>query len=117
MRCGCSTEAGLSCFVANSFSKNMSLYGERGGALSVVCPDADQAERVLGQLKATIRAQLLEPAAARRPAGRARARATPTCARCGKARCAEMRERIVAMRRSLHAVLSQRLPSAISTTS
>src|SRR5262249_49368041 len=29
--------AGLSCLVATSFSKNFSLYGERVGALSVVC--------------------------------------------------------------------------------
>jgi aromatic-amino-acid transaminase len=30
-------DAGLSFFVANSFSKSMSVYGERAGALSVVC--------------------------------------------------------------------------------
>ena len=44
-------DAGVSFFVANSFSKSMSLYGERCGALSVVCRDADEADRVLGQLK------------------------------------------------------------------
>ncbi|MEX3998774.1 aromatic amino acid transaminase [Paraburkholderia sp. EG285A] len=42
-------------FVANSFSKNFSLYGERCGALSVVCADEDQAQRVTGQLASTVR--------------------------------------------------------------
>jgi len=43
------------CIVANSFSKNFSLYGERVGGLSVVCRDEDEAERVLGQLKRAVR--------------------------------------------------------------
>lgn len=46
---------GLSFLVSNSFSKNLSLYGERVGGLSVVCPTADEAKRVQGQLKATVR--------------------------------------------------------------
>jgi aromatic-amino-acid transaminase len=54
--------AGLSFFVANSFSKSMSVYGERAGALSVVCADAGQAERVLGQMKATVRRNYSSPA-------------------------------------------------------
>jgi aromatic-amino-acid transaminase len=54
-------EAGLSFLVVNSFSKNMGLYGERVGALSVVCPDAAQAEVVLGQFKATVRRQYSSP--------------------------------------------------------
>lgn len=48
-------DAGLCPLVTNSFSKNFSLYGERCGGLSVVCPTADEADRVLGQLKAGIR--------------------------------------------------------------
>lgn len=48
-------DAGLCPLVTNSFSKNFSLYGERCGGLSVVCPTANEAERVLGQLKAGIR--------------------------------------------------------------
>jgi aromatic-amino-acid transaminase len=44
-----------SCLVANSFSKNFSLYGERCGGLSVACRDVDEAERVLGQLKLAVR--------------------------------------------------------------
>ncbi|WP_262299074.1 amino acid aminotransferase [Microvirga sesbaniae] len=50
-----------SCLVANSFSKNFSLYGERCGGLSVVCRDAGEAERVLGQLKLAVRRSYSSP--------------------------------------------------------
>ncbi|WP_134496105.1 aromatic amino acid transaminase [Microvirga pakistanensis] len=50
-----------SCLVANSFSKNFSLYGERCGGLSAVCRDADEAERVLGQLKLAVRRSYSSP--------------------------------------------------------
>jgi aromatic-amino-acid transaminase len=49
------------CLVANSFSKNFSLYGERCGGLSVVCRDGDEAERVLGQLKLAVRRSYSSP--------------------------------------------------------
>lgn len=48
-------EAGLSFLVANSFSKNLSVYGERCGGLSVVCGSAGEADLVLGQMKAIVR--------------------------------------------------------------
>lgn len=48
--------------VANSYSKNFSLYGERVGGLSVVCKTAEEAECVLGQLKATVRRNYSTPA-------------------------------------------------------
>ncbi len=38
-----------------SFAKNMSLYGERVGAVQVTCTDADEAKRVLSQLKVLVR--------------------------------------------------------------
>lgn len=47
--------AGLNFIVSNSYSKIFSLYGERVGGLSIVCDDANAAQNVLGQLKATIR--------------------------------------------------------------
>ncbi|WP_414472043.1 aromatic amino acid transaminase [Microvirga sp. M2] len=53
--------ARASCLVANSFSKNFSLYGERCGGLSIVCRDADEAERVLGQLKLAVRRSYSSP--------------------------------------------------------
>jgi aromatic-amino-acid transaminase len=53
--------AGLDLFVATSFSKSFSLYGERVGALSVVCASADEAARVLSQLKIAIRTNYSNP--------------------------------------------------------
>jgi aromatic-amino-acid transaminase len=53
--------AGLDFFVATSFSKSFSLYGERVGALSVVCRSKDEAERVLSQLKRVIRTNYSNP--------------------------------------------------------
>ncbi len=48
-------------FVATSFSKSFSLYGERVGALSVVCSDPDEVKRVLSQLKIVIRTNYSNP--------------------------------------------------------
>jgi len=48
-------QAGMNFIVSNSFSKIFSLYGERVGGLSFVCDDQETAQRVLGQLKATVR--------------------------------------------------------------
>ncbi len=95
--------------VANSFSKSMSVYGERCGALSVVCPTPQEAERVLGQLKLTVRRIYSSPAIhaagiVARVLGDARLRPM------WEAEVAQMRERIQAMRRSLHEVLTARVP-------
>lgn len=53
--------AGLEFFVSTSFSKSFSLYGERVGALSVVCSSKDEAARVLSQLKIAIRTNYSNP--------------------------------------------------------
>jgi aromatic-amino-acid transaminase len=53
--------AGLLFFVATSFSKSFSLYGERVGALSVVCESKEEAARVLSQLKIVIRTNYSNP--------------------------------------------------------
>ncbi|MFV0600292.1 MAG: amino acid aminotransferase [Brachymonas sp.] len=53
--------AGLNFFVSSSFSKSFSLYGERVGALSVVCSSKEEATRVLSQLKITIRTNYSNP--------------------------------------------------------
>ncbi len=101
--------AGLTFFIANSFSKSMSVYGERAGALSVVCADRVEAELVLGQLKATVRRNYSSPAI--HAAGIVSRVLTDAALRpLWQADVTAMRERIQAMRRSLHAVLSARLP-------
>jgi aromatic-amino-acid transaminase len=100
---------GLSFFVANSFSKSMSLYGERAGALSVVCADADEADLVLGQLRATVRRNYSSPAI--HVAGVvSRVLSDPSLRASWEADVNAMRQRILAMRQSLFDVISARLP-------
>jgi aromatic-amino-acid transaminase len=101
--------SGLSFFIANSFSKSMSLYGERAGALSVVCPDEAEAQLVLGQLKATVRRNYSSPPI---HAGLvvAKVLSEPQLRASWEADVAAMRERILAMRKSLHGVLTKKLP-------
>ena len=101
--------AGIRFFIANSFSKSMSVYGERAGALSVVCADAAEAGRVLGQLKATVRRNYSSPAI--HAAGIiSRVLGDPALRSAWELDVASMRERILSMRRSLHGVLSAKLP-------
>jgi aromatic-amino-acid transaminase len=93
-------EAGLTFFVSTSFSKSFSLYGERVGALSVLCENKDEAARVLSQLKIMIRTNYSNPpihggavvaAVLNDPARRA----------VWEGELAEMRVRIKAMRQKL----------------
>lgn len=48
-------------FVSSSFSKSFSLYGERVGALTVLCASKEEADRVLSQVKRTIRTNYSNP--------------------------------------------------------
>lgn len=52
---------GMEIMVAQSYSKNLGLYGERVGALNVVVSDAETAKRVLSQLKRIARAMYSNP--------------------------------------------------------
>jgi aromatic-amino-acid transaminase len=53
--------SGMDFLVSTSFSKSFSLYGERVGALSVLCRSKEEAERVLSQLKIVIRTNYSNP--------------------------------------------------------
>ncbi len=99
----------LAFFVANSFSKSMSLYGERCGALSVVCADAGEATNVLGQLKFTVRRNYSSPPI---HGGQivAAVLSEPDLRRTWEGELAAMRERIKAMRQVLHGVLAAKVP-------
>jgi aromatic-amino-acid transaminase len=87
-------------FVSTSFSKSFSLYGERVGALSVACGSADEAQRVLSQLKIVIRTNYSNP-----PTFGAHVVATvlttPALRAMWEEELAGMRERIRAMRQAL----------------
>ncbi|KAL8149230.1 hypothetical protein AgCh_006295 [Apium graveolens] len=52
---------GGECLAAQSYAKNMGLYGERVGALSIVCKTADAASKVESQLKLVIRPMYSSP--------------------------------------------------------
>ncbi len=92
--------AGLSFFVSTSFSKSFSLYGERVGALSVLCQSKDEADKVLSQLKLVIRTNYSNPAT---HGGSVVAMVlnTPALRAQWEAELGEMRIRIKAMRHKL----------------
>jgi aromatic-amino-acid transaminase len=101
--------AGIPVFVSNSFSKSFSLYGERVGSLSVVASSADEASRVLSQLKRTVRTNYSNPPThggqiVATVLGSAELRAT------WEKELGQMRERIRQMRRHLVEKLRARKP-------
>jgi aromatic-amino-acid transaminase len=102
-------DAGIPFWVANSFSKSMSLYGERAGALSVVCADEDQAQRVLGQMKATVRRIYSSPPLhAAQIVSKVLTQADLRAS--WEQAVAAMRVRIQAMRQQLHAEVLRQAP-------
>ncbi|UHL63718.1 aspartate/tyrosine/aromatic aminotransferase [Paralcaligenes sp. KSB-10] len=102
-------DAGLSFLVANSFSKNFSFYAERCGGLSVVCASRDEAERVLGQLKAIVRRIYSNP-----PMHGGQVTSTvlndPELYGLWEREVAEMRARIAFVRQQAHEQLKVKLP-------
>ncbi len=48
-------------YVASSFSKNFGLYNERTGALTILCPDKDQAAVAMSHVKTVIRTNYSNP--------------------------------------------------------
>ena len=94
------TERCPAVFVSSSFSKSLSLYGERVGALSVVTQDADEAARTLSQLKRVIRTNYSNPPT---HGGQAVAMVltTPDLRALWERELGGMRERIKTMRRQL----------------
>jgi aromatic-amino-acid transaminase len=92
--------SGMSFLVSSSFSKSFSLYGERVGALSIVTQSADEASRVLSQVKRTIRTNYSNPPT-HGGAVVAMVLSTPALRATWEAELAEMRDRIKAMRKGL----------------
>ena len=54
-------ESGQNVFISSSFSKSMSLYGERVGALTLIANSRDESARVLSQVKRVIRTNYSNP--------------------------------------------------------
>jgi len=101
---------GCPLFVSNSFSKSFSLYGERVGALSIVASSAEEASRLMSQLKRVIRTNYSNPPM---HGGQvvATALATPELRQLWEQELAGMRVRIKAMRQALVDKLKAKAPS------
>jgi aromatic-amino-acid transaminase len=93
-------DAGLSFLVSTSFSKSFSLYGERVGALSVLCESKDEAAKVLSQLKIAIRTNYSNPPI-HGGSVVATVLGTPELRAQWEQELAEMRDRIKIMRQTL----------------
>jgi aromatic-amino-acid transaminase len=98
---------GVDFLVSTSFSKSFSLYGERVGALSVVCASTEEATRVLSRLKVLIRGNYSNPPT-HGAAVVARVLTTPALRKMWQEELGGMRVRIRQMRQ----LLVQRLASA-----
>jgi len=98
-------------FLSSSFSKSFSLYGERVGAVSVVTGSAEEALRVLSQLKRIVRTNYSNP-----PTHGSQIVATvlgnPQLRSLWERELGEMRERIKAMRKRLVDAIQSRVPDA-----
>ncbi|MDH6146137.1 MULTISPECIES: amino acid aminotransferase [Paraburkholderia] len=98
--------------VANSFSKNFSLYGERCGGLSVICESPDVAGRVLGQLTSAVRANYSNPPTHGAKIV-ARVLTTPAMRQSWQQELASMCRRIMRMRAEIHERLRGKVPDTM----
>ena len=98
-------------FLSSSFSKSFSLYGERVGALSVVTASADEAARVLSNVKRVVRTIYSNP-----PTHGSEIVATvlanPQLRALWDRELGAMRDRIKAMRKRLVDSIQSRVPGA-----
>ncbi len=97
--------------LASSFSKSVSLYGERIGATSVVCGSPEEAARVLSQVKRVVRANYSNPPTTGADIV-ARILTTPALLKEWDGEVGAMRERIKAMRKGLVEGIEKRVPGA-----
>jgi aromatic-amino-acid transaminase len=98
-------------FVASSFSKSFSLYGERVGALSVATGSTEEAARVLSQLKRVARTSYSNPPT---HGGKVVAMilASPELRALWERELGDMRDRIRTMRRELVERIGARVPGS-----
>jgi len=100
---------GMPLFVATSFSKSFSLYGERVGSLNVVAASSDESARVLSQIKRLVRANYSNP-----PTHGSKIVSTilanPELRTLWEQELGQMRERIKSMRKLLVEKIHARVP-------
>ncbi len=104
-------EAGLPMLASSSFSKSVSLYGERVGAFSAVASSAEEAARVLSQVKRAVRANYSNPPTHGSDIV-ARVLNTPELRTLWEQELGAMRDRIKAMRQALVDGIHKRVPGA-----
>ena len=104
-------QTGMPLFVANSFSKSFSLYGERVGTLNVVAASSEESARVLSQIKRVVRANYSNPPT---HGGKivATVLTTPELRTLWEQELGHMRERIKDMRKLLVEKIHARVPGA-----
>jgi len=104
------TETAGPLLISNSFSKSFSLYGERVGALSVVAASAEEAARLLSQLKRVVRTNYSNPPV---HGGKvvATVLTTPALRQLWEEELAGMRVRIKQMREAFVEKLKQKAPA------
>ncbi len=101
---------GLRFALCTSFSKNLGLYGERLGCLSIVAPDQEERKILLSHLKQIIRSTYGSPS--RHGSSIAKYVLTdPTLRQEWEEEIAEMRERIHEMRKALYQELHTAFPN------
>ncbi|MBA5688972.1 amino acid aminotransferase [Rugamonas apoptosis] len=102
--------AGGPLLISNSFSKSFSLYGERVGALSVMAASAEEATRLLSQLKRVVRTNYSNPPV---HGGKvvATVLTTPALRQLWEEELAGMRVRIKEMREAFVTKLKEKAPS------
>ena len=98
-------------FLSSSFSKSLSLYGERVGAFTLVAGSADEAARALSQVKRVVRTNYSNPPTHGSDIV-ARVLDTPELRALWEQELGAMRERIKAMRKALAEGVQQRVPGA-----
>ncbi|OFZ99915.1 MAG: aromatic amino acid aminotransferase [Betaproteobacteria bacterium RIFCSPLOWO2_02_67_12] len=98
-------------FLSSSFSKSLSLYGERVGAFSLVGASADEAARALSQLKRIVRANYSNPPTHGSDIV-ARVLTDPELRSLWEQELGGMRERIKAMRSALADGIQWRVPGS-----
>jgi aromatic-amino-acid transaminase len=98
-------------FLSSSFSKSLSVYGERVGAVSVVTASPDEAKRVLSHLKRVVRTNYSNPPS---HGGQIAATvlASPDLRALWEKELGQMRERIKAMRKALVDGIHKRVPTS-----
>jgi aromatic-amino-acid transaminase len=98
-------------FLSSSFSKSLSLYGERVGAFSLVAGSADEAARALSHVKRIVRTNYSNPPTHGSDIV-ARVLTTPELRALWERELGGMRERIKTMRKALADAIRQRVPGA-----